>query len=574
MTSDLPFEIDQKYDLFKILENPHEIPYHSRPFMWDREKHIEFVVRQAIRKFRENVAHWLGFVIIYYNKTNGGLPSLSDAQHRLTCYYMMWMACAELLGNTGQLSKISRYGNDDDLLDDTVSPDEATILDRYDWRRLPNIQSIYTQDLEALGNLLNGRRPTDKSELKASNLYAGYDTVREILAAELPDADRRKRFMNFIYKQTKVTRIVISDWNFTLEAFNIINNISYTVPPIYLLKNSLVKRLGEAASARVHEQFQRWERSLGDSHTFEQFMHTISWFFCGQWCSHDKYPQKVMERIGTLSTADPMTDFAALVERGLAVRAWMEKDTYAVILTRFANGHEVVDHCLFPLLFHAADRLDSMAPFVRALVAYGIRCAGRFSFNATAYRNALIGDDGPIAKLVAGTETVDGALYGVRKSLLAWLNDPAQPFAERLATETFKTAAQFQKARAILLYIAERTDKHEATLDHRLVDIDHISPKAPRKGDPVLANPENTHRIGNFTPFMGRNSASGLRGNRGLGNKSFSQKREFYAQSNIAMTRQIAAAHAGDFADAEIEARSAAIAELTDKLTRQDLDVL
>lgn len=569
MNSDLPFEIDQKYDLFKILEHPHEIPYHSRPFMWTREAYVEHVVRQAIRKFSDGAPHWLGFVIIHYNKALNRQPSASDAQHRLTVYYLMWMACAELLGNTQLLAKISRYGTDDDLLEETVSPDDAHILERYEWRRMPNIVSVYQQDFEALGNLLNGRRP-DKAEAKTSLIYGAYDAVLMILAEALPDVQRRRDFLQFIYKNTKVSRMIISDWNFALEVFDVINNIKVKVPSIYLLKNALVRRLGEAASVRIHESFHRWEQQIGAGSPFDQFMHLMASLFSRQWCTLDNYPQCVLDYIEKVNLADPMAAFSAVVERGLAIREWMTKTPYANLLLNFAGGHEVMDHCLMPILFHAGDRLDTMIPFVRALIAYGIRCPGRFSFNPAAYRGALLGTDGPIAKLIEGRETVDGALYGVRKLLVKWLA-VAAPAKERIERELFKTAAQFQKARAILLYIAERTDAHEAVLDHRLVDIDHISPKQPRKGDPVLSNPENTHRIGNFTPFMGKNSAAGLKGNRSLGNQPYAAKREMYAQSNIAMTRRIAAAYPTDFADAQIDERSRSIAELVDKLTSEDL---
>ncbi len=571
MNSDLPFEIDQKYDLFKILEHPHEIPYHSRPFMWTRDEYVEHVVRQAIRKFQEGAPHWLGFGIIHYNKTLNRLPSASDAQHRLTVYYLMWVACAELLGRPQLLAKISRYGNDDDMLEESVSPEDALLLERYEWRRMPNIVSVYQQDLEALGNILNGRRPVKKTEeYRSSLLYAAYDAILEILSEAVPGT-RCRDFMQFIYKNTKVSRMIISDWNFALEVFDVINNIKVKVPPIFLLKNALVRRLGEASSPLVHERFQSWEQQIGVGAPFDQFMHLMASLFSRQWCTLDNYPRRVLDFVDQQNIADPLAAFSAVVDRGMAIREWIAKNAYANLLAHFASGHEVVDHCLIPVLFYAGERLDTMVPFVRALIAYGIRCPGRFSFNPSSYRGALLGTDGPIAKLIEGRETVDGALYGVRKLLNGWLANAPMPVDARVAGELFKTSAQFQKARAILLYVAERTDKHEAILDHRLVDIDHISPKQPRKGDPVLANPENTHRIGNFTPFVGPNSATGLKGNRSLGNQPYAAKRDKYAQSNIAMTRLVAATYAGDFADAQIEERSLLLAATVDKLTREDL---
>jgi hypothetical protein len=140
----------------------------------------------------------------------------------------------------------------------------------------------------------------------------------------------------------------------------------------------------------------------------------------------------------------------------------------------------------------------------------------------------------------------------------------------RFATDTYKTGAAFNRARVSLLYIAEMTDKHEATLHHALIDIDHISPKAPRKSDPQLTDYELTHRIGNFTPFIGKNSDAGLRGNRGFGNKPYTEKREAYAASNIALTRAVASRYPV-FGDAAIMERSRELAAQLNRLTAKEL---
>lgn len=570
----LPFELDPKYDLFKILETPHEIPYHSRPFMWTRDKHIEHVVMQSVQKYRANAQHWLGYFIIYINPAPGRIPCISDAQHRLTVFFLMFMVSCELLGDTKALSKISMYGSDD-LLGDSQTPEDAELMSRNEWTRMPNIRSIYEHDLEALGNLLNGRRPA-KSEQGTSNLYGAYTAVRDILQREFPVTTDLRPFLQFIYKNSKVSRMLISDWNFALEVFDTINNIKVTVPPVFLLKNALVRSLGEEASELVHDRFQGWERQLVQESpaAFDQFIHLMSNLFSRRWATTEDYPRAVMNHIQALHESQPEADmlaaFTTTVEKGFAIRRWLAENPYARILTRFAGGHEVVDHCLFPVLFYSP-RLADREPFVRCLIAYGLRYDGKFSFNASKYRAPLIGPDGPIAALIEGRETVAGAIHGVRTLLLKWLADESQPFVGRMASDHFKTAGQFNKARAALLYIAERTDAHEAALDHGLVDIDHISPKQPRKGDPVLQDPENTHRIGNFTPIMGRNSAAGMKGNRSLGNQPYTAKLESYSKSNIAMTRRIAAENPTEFADAQINSRSMAIAALLDQLTLQDL---
>jgi hypothetical protein len=80
------------------------------------------------------------------------------------------------------------------------------------------------------------------------------------------------------------------------------------------------------------------------------------------------------------------------------------------------------------------------------------------------------------------------------------------------------------------------------------------------------------HCIGNLTLLCGANSAAGLKGNSSLSNKSFSEKIKSYQDSNIAMTRAIALST--EFLDAQIEARSLALAQKLADLTAHDLSIV
>ena len=557
--SELPYEIDAKYDLFAVLGHPHEIPYHSRPFMWTRDNYIEHVVTQAVRKFRAGQQHWLGFLII---NLGGTIPAITDAQHRLTVYMLMLLACSRILDRPKHLSKISQYGHDDD---DMPSAADAAILEKYQWAHIPNIRSVYAHDFEALGNVLNGVADTDNH----SRIYDAYASVHTLLSAgQLLSQEELGPFLTFITKNTKVSRVRITDWNFTLEVFDSFNNIKVTVPPIYLLKNVLVRHGGKGYGEEIHSAFQRWETAVGVGAQFEQFMHVVGNLFVGSWNKSDRY----VHAVETYLTANPHKGFAqftGFVDKGVAMRLWLESNVYARLLSRAASGHEVVDYCVLPLLM-MADSPSQVEGLIRRLLAFGIRSRERFSFNGRERFDALIGKDGVITAFIAGRPLRE-TIKAVDQLLLAWLGAESEAdFVRRIATDSYKTAAAFNRARIALLYIAEMTDKHEAALDHTVIDIDHISPKTPKKGEPTAADPELLHRIGNFTPFIGRNSVAGLRGNRGLGNKPYVDKRESYAASNIKLTRDVASRYPV-FADAEICERSHELATLLDRLTTKEL---
>jgi hypothetical protein len=558
--SELPYEIDAKHDLFAVLESPHEIPYHSRPFMWTRENYIEHIVRQAIDKYRNGKQHWLGFLIVYYG---GPQPSITDAQHRLTVYFLLFLVCCRILGKEKRhLGRISKYGHDE-LLDDSVTDADAAILEEYGWQHIPNIRSVYTHDFEALGNVLNGIYLTDTS---ASRIYDAYTTVYDLLSnpGVMPTEDLGP-FLSHIMKTTKVSRVRITDWEFTLEVFDVLNNIKVTVPPIYLLKNTFVRQGGKATSEAIHTAFQRWEQAIGRGAAFDQFVHVMTNLFVGSWNKQDKYVHALTNYLAERKCG--FSTFNEFIERGLTARAWMQSNRCSAMISALAAGHEVIDFCVLPLLT-LADSPAQVTPFLWRLLAYGLRLPGRFSFNQLARCELLIGKDGIITALAAGRMSIKDAIKSLDQLLLGWLGEEAG-FAARVASDSYKSGATFNKARVALLYIAEMTDKHEATLDHSLIDIDHVSPKNPRKGDLPLQNGELLHCIGNFTPFIGKNSAT-LRGNRGFGNKPYAEKRDSYAASNIAMTRTIASRYA-TFADVEIQERSRELAIQLDELTKKAL---
>jgi hypothetical protein len=115
-------------------------------------------------------------------------------------------------------------------------------------------------------------------------------------------------------------------------------------------------------------------------------------------------------------------------------------------------------------------------------------------------------------------------------------------------------------------------------IDHIYAKTEKVKAKAKGKGNtdvqdtPGLANPDNIHRLGNFTPLLGPNSEAGMKGNSSLSNKPFSEKVDSYRKSNIAMTRDVAAKYGSStFLDAQIEERSQFLAAQLDTLTKADL---
>jgi hypothetical protein len=558
LTNHLPYETDGKYELSRILSERHEIPYHSRHFMWTEEKYIGHTVREALKKFRMNRAHWMGFVIVYNGSQK---PSISDAQHRLTVYTLMIVAIAALRGKPKLLKKVCLYREEDD--EDDIDPEDATILAKHGWRHFPNIHSCYEEDFVALGSVINGIQPT-KAQLKSSNIYAAYESIKRILSAELTDDDSLRLFLTFIEKNTIVTRMVISDWDFALEAFDSINNIKLQVPPVYLIKNAIVRRLGEAASEEVHNVFAAYETTFGKR--FEQTIHTAVNIMLKRFVRNDLYAAQFTEHIGASTyTGNPLSEFCAVMERIRDTRAAVTNDRFGRLVLQLITSHELMDLCVIPMSF-----MGDVSPLLRWLVAFAVRTFGSdFSFNTVSIQAVL--KDLVADVLQEGQHFIEG-MDAIRTQLTTWsiyANINGEPYD--MTTHLFRTPKQQQAARCFLFYLAEVTDSHEATLEYNRVDLEHISPQHPRADDAPLANTNDIHRLGNLTLFVARNSGP-VKGNRGLSNRPYVEKREHYAKSNVAMTREVAGRYSR-FRSAEIEERTSFLVQQLNDISAVDLNL-
>lgn len=551
----LPYEIDAKYDAISILKVRHEIPYHSRPFMWDKDNYISQVVNDIIKKCFDDELQWLGFVILYIG---GTVPSISDAQHRLTICTLMVIALSRLIGNKEALTWISSYGNES-ILGSSIPDADKEILEKYDWERYPNIVSCYEQDFEALGNLINEIVPSDKT---SSKIYSAFDVIYEAVSS----VGDYTQLLRFIHNNIKVTRVTISDWGFTINLFGALNNIKVEVPPSCLLKNAFAKRIGIERSKEIHDKFRQLEKLHVKN--YEQFVHNIMNLYAKSIMTSDEYARQINSIVDDpVSATDSFAHFVNITEQYNRIVEFIQSNPYGYILmTNLSRGHEIMSLCLIPFGYVALAMNQEMQfeMLLRLLVAYGIRQRKAVGFNALKFQQKLK----PLMEsLMQGHRSPADTLTIMKQYICEWIGK--EDFQKLLYEEVFISKAGFQVARGMLLYAVLRTDTHESCINMTATQIDHISPKNPGKKSTPLENPALCYRIGNFTPFVGKNSAN-VKGNMGLGNSPFEQKVEHYLKSNIAMTRHVASNYT-TFRDEQIIERSAELAKMLDELTMEDI---
>jgi hypothetical protein len=561
----LPFKAESEYDIVNIIKTSHEIPYHSRPFMWTPDEYVEPTLRDIFISWKMNHVHFLGKVVIYSGDV---VPAITDAQHRVTVCALSIIALANLLEKQEPLSWVGKYGGSS-ILESTIPPEDQEVLEKYGWSRYPNIVSCYEYDFEALGNILNGKtEPSDDAE---SKIYDAYASIYKIIKDELPDVELRRDFLRYMHNHVKVMRMVTTEWQFTVRLFNTENNIKVPVPPSILLKNVFSSTIGEGHSETIHSSFRVWEKKY--YRTFEQFIHTMVNLFTRNLMTFDVYARRIME-IPTLANATgcPFTTFHAVVDRAISAEERLATIPFKRLLDIVNSGYELHSLCLLPIAYMAGvEEHGEVVRLVRALACYAARSNKKFSFNPMACQTFL---RGIIPEMLQGRSSVRETVNAILAKLHEWLGEDGRnnsTVAERVATEKYKSAPAFKKARCMLLLMAELTDRHEAHLDYEAIHIDHIYPKTPSASCPELADKDCRHRLGNLTPFVGKNSVN-VKGNSSLGNKSFDIKVPEYKKSNIAMTRAVADRYESTgFLDVQIEERSRELAADLATLTAREL---
>jgi hypothetical protein len=388
----LPYTDHSQHLVCQILREPLQIPYENRPFEWTSDKYIRLVITTMIEQMRKGIKHWLGPVVIL----NFIERRLKDAQHRLTICFLSILAVSRLLGDDEPLDDISKYGSSKRLRQTIPTPEDAATLKRFQWKRIPNIRSIYEHDFQALGNVLNGIDPTNaEAAYEDSRIYAAYECARDTIAAQLTTPSELERFYEYLTQHVHVDLKLTSDPEFAHQITYALNSIKEPLKPITLLRGEFMDNLGmrdTKASAHVHTTFEALERDFACSEVeFNAYVHTAINLKARRFTTKAEYNDHIKELFASIDWISPAIDeFAAILRSLLAIKRCIEGAPIGELVLRMANGYEVLHHCVLPAFYFAPSPLDMM-PLLDMIAALGILWESNLSFNAVAIHSALWG---------------------------------------------------------------------------------------------------------------------------------------------------------------------------------------
>ena len=520
----LPYDIEPRQPLKKVLSEVYNITKEQRSFMWTKSAYVMSTVDRMYDKFKKDKQEWMGQVVVYYEKDTKK-RYLYDAQHRLTVVILVLLSISHEWPTDRRekiLKNISRMDDEDNI--DPLDADGAELLSQIGGNRIANLRSEYENDLKALNQILQDGVATDNDSM----IGPAYEDVRAFI--KTLSLDEQTKFYKYCFNDIYCDIQTITDWDFIPEVFEKINNIGMELPLPVTAKNKLISQLGRGMIPVLRILFESI-KDVCDKYDVNQnhILHLSAWFHTQKHLEINKFIQE--PNCLRDNTMEAYHDFTKTVQHILSLIPMIKTHLNYSLLDKLTSGHEIMTTCILPLLYAYNDRLDEI---ISILIAASLNIKngnGKLSLNSKKFQVKLI----PIVNKAVS----NGASWNdTSKNIKVMFREFGQPSEEAFVKEWVNTCDNLtqrntQMVKAILCYIWNTNDAHETIPDYSKVDLEHILPQSSRGTIGKCID-----SLGNLTLFLGPNSDK-VKGNRSLQDKPFSEKLQMYLLSNIKMTRDL-----------------------------------
>jgi len=603
------YKIAQHQDIQDLLKNRLIIPNENRRYEWTRFEWLIPVLDGLYGQMCRGEYHNMGQFIIL---DKDGNFIIYDAQHRVTFLILLLLAIAESDPETridilDMISKnISSRG-----LTHKCSETEHSICKKNGWRRYPRLVSENENDFMALGTLINSLdqpsvckstkysqvhgcplaecnfKCSTKKEIKAhikehkskdtctsfwgcdncdlkseneddlkahmfkddavdSAIYEAYSVIQEYL---------KVNSINLTQLYEYVVDHVLFDMKITTSedearlSYSQNNAIGKSVSAADLLKTSIIRKLSDRKSDVI--QLFEWLLSMNDAKSpidNQQVLYVCSNQIMKVWNKYDTFKkgsyEKLFDNVEKSEYSKTFDTFSGLVKKSMDILQFIKDHRIGRLLQEITSGCEIIMMCIIPLgLTYGTGALEK---YFKLLIAASIRidCGKKLSFNALSYQTQI---ELILSEVLSGLSEPD-----CYKKFLNFLRPKIvseADFYKKLCDNEF-TKNSYSKA--ILQFIVELCDSHEASLNRECIDLEHVH--AQSKPD-ELDKPSLIHNIGNLTLFCASNSGD-LKGNRSLKDLPFLEKISQYEKSNVKMTRDLVKYKESGFLDKQIIERA------------------
>lgn len=515
----------------------YQVPRFQRDYSWteDQWEDLWEDIQQTLPDDGEP-AHYMGYLVLQTHDQK--IFDVIDGQQRLTTINLLILAILKAL---------------QDLIQANVDPernqlratqlrnsyigylDPVTLIPRNKLTLNRNNDAYYKDYLVPLQKLpIRNRRASEHLLRKAFEWF--YKKVRETYGKE-QSGESLARFIDGLADKLFFTVIVVTDELNAFKVFETLNARGVRLSPTDLLKNylfSVVDR--EKKDSRALEELERrWDKiveKLGNDN-FTNFLRV-------HWNSRNKFVRQAdLFKTIRLNTPDSAQVFELIRQLDHDVdvyngftrpddELWTREQGRYIKELRLYNVRQP-----WPILLAAYRAYDEQG-FTAVLRACSI-VTFRYNIIGERATNEQERVYNSIAQQI-GTGALRQSREAIRLLKPLYLND--DDFQSAFVSKTLKTTSSrnTQIAKHILFAIESALTNETYDVESSKYSLEHILPENPGENWEGFSDDEYgeaVYKLGNFT-LLHRNR------NSQLGNKSFAEKRDIYAESSFEQTRRVA----------------------------------
>lgn len=533
------------------------IPFSQRPYEWGKAQVNRLFNDLVSLYYDEESIHMLNFFTL---SAEDGLTKIFDGQQRTITSLLILAVFSEKLDEMGNEKAAEQLYSENIEKVDNLSDE-------------PNIRKLLFEDKEmesAFYYLLDFKHSHDsKIEQLSKDLpkpfIENYSTISDSLDQFIEknnlDVDDVRKLVRKILMNTNLITIKTDTDELAMAMFETLNNTGKKLENYYVLKNDMVRVLGERA---VKDKWYQIEANL-ENYDQSDFLTAFATVISGKSTKVNS-----LERIYKFFSKQDSTQMNKLLDLLIkASKAYLylknpaqftdfssrwDYDNYRELLQ---NVSYFIKKQQYPLLLAMMMRdrsLNEINRLLKSLLNLGIR-------NLYFEENRANTIENKVADLA--TKVFNEGLS--TNQVIKTINEISISDTELKQAIINKVVKQGQAEKNLKFILRETfntTDlDKELEIRDNLSEIhyEHILPKKPSKNSQWLVNfPDEeerliyTAKVGNATLLLGNF-------NKNISNKDFNEKKEIYIQSHIPNNRKIA--EANDWTSTEIDQRTEILAD-------------
>lgn len=553
------------------------IPFSQRKYEWGKSE-VTRLFNDLVGLYNsQNDSHMLNFFT--FSNEDGKLKIFDGQQRTVTCLLLISVVAQKLKKyNFDKANKAAdqiqeTYFVKQDYLDANANNKRKLQFDTSDVNDL-----FYTiTDVDYRYTTKEKEASDSRSYLAAkhygknSSNYAlvnNYILLNDLLDSYIDDSSKESIFgsdnlvelLKVILNECVLVLFTAATEETATDMFESLNNTGKDLEKYYVLKNNLVKLLGED---KVKKEWQEIDNNILDLSP-KNFLAAVATVINGKTQSKEAL-DKLYIHYDESSVVD-MKELLTLLVNASQKYLWIskpnnilssqysttkkEKDEF-IMVSEALSIFSIKQHYTIVLAMMLKDiQLPEINRVMRAVLNVGVR---NFYFSGDR-ANTLEGPFASYAKeIFSGSISIDAVVKGIYKS--ANSDETVKP---AILTKVVKS--NVPASYLLRLVYNDDLKNDEVEVSRSNVDVEHILPKNPKKNstwlewfDDEQKRERCTYALGNLTLWIDKN-------NRGAQNAEFEKKRESYLQSSLKANQEIA--QNDEWTSKQIDERTDQLAEL------------